>query len=137
VARQVAIADKLLGARITPEVLWNLTPWSWAVDWFTNVGDVIHNVSRFMNDGLVMHYGYIMRKRSVTREYSHSGGVVRVANGTKPIGILTQKFKTTVKERASATPWGFGLTFGSFTNRQKAIMAALGLTRGSTGMKYE
>jgi hypothetical protein len=136
VARDVAIADKLLGARITPEVVWNLTPWSWAIDWFSNAGDVIHNVSRFMSDGLVMPYGYVMRKRTTSKEYTHTGAVAKQIGFNANVGTLTQTLTTTVKERSKATPFGFGQSFGSFTNRQKAILAALGLTRGSTGMKF-
>lgn len=139
VAYDIAIADKLYGSRVTPEVVWNLTPWSWALDWISNTGDVVHNASRFMNDGLVMPYGYIMQEHSVSREYTHTGGVATWFNGKPnyPIGTLLQNFTTVVKSRRRATPFGFGLSFGSFTNRQKAILAALGLTRGGTGIKYE
>jgi len=53
-------ADQLFGIALSPEILWELTPWSWAVDWFSNAGEVVNNVTQFGLAGLVLRYGYIM-----------------------------------------------------------------------------
>lgn len=117
---------KLYGLEITPEVIWNLTPWSWAADWFANTGDIMANMSRFSQDGLVMPYGYMMEKSVKTATY-------RMRNVT-PVGRnipdLTQVFTHTVKYRRKATPFGFGLNEGTFSPFQWSIIAALGLSRG-------
>jgi hypothetical protein len=117
--------DAIYGVKITPDVLWNLAPWSWAVDWFTNTGDIMTNISRFGEDGLVMRYGYIMEK-SIKK-------VLFRMNDVTPKGYhlhdLTQVLHHSVKFRRKATPFGFGLDEGSFTPRQWAIIAALGLSR--------
>jgi hypothetical protein len=133
-ARSAAIANKLYGTRLTPDVVWNLTPWSWAVDWFSNVGTVVSNQTAFANDGLVMPYGYIMRRRTVTRTVTNSGSRMRRDN---QVVNCRQTFTTTVKQRRMATPYGFGLDPLGFTGRQWSILAALGLSKGSSGMKYE
>jgi hypothetical protein len=133
-AHEVAVAKKLWGLRLDPEVLWNLTPWTWAVDWFTNAGDVIHNASMFSQDGLVMPYGYIMCETTRDDLYVHSDSTMK--RDGSPVNVW-QRFTTVVKQREKATPYGFGLTFDSFTDRQLGILAALGLTRGTTGMKYD
>jgi len=65
-ARYDKYADKLLGVNITPEVIWNISPWSWAADWFGNTGDVMHNISALGPDGLVLQYGYAMSSRTRT-----------------------------------------------------------------------
>jgi hypothetical protein len=132
-ARDLAIANKLYGVRPSPEVVWNLTPWTWAVDWFSNAGDVIHNISAFSQDGLVMPYGYLMHKTVHEDFYEHSGSVSKTGGEIR----VWQRLTTIVKQRQKATPYGFGLDIGSFSNRQWSILGALGLTRGSTGMKYE
>lgn len=134
IARSAAVAHKLYGTRLTPDVVWNLTPWSWAVDWFTNVGDVVSNISAFQNDGLVMPYAYIMSRTTHKVEYFLNGAITKY--GSRPVNVW-QSFTTTVKQRRKATPYGFGLTLGGLSTRQWSIMAALGLTRGTTGMKYE
>jgi hypothetical protein len=118
--------NRLFGLRITPEVLWELSPWSWLVDWKSNVGDVIHNMSAFSRDGLVLKYGYMMRHMTITDSYLLEGAVLR--DGTS--GPLRQDFITEVKKRVVATPYGFGLDPDAFTPRQWAILTALGVSRG-------
>jgi hypothetical protein len=120
-------SNRLLGTRITPEVLWNIAPWSWAVDWFTNAGDVIHNISALGSDGLVMQYGYatdVTRLTFDTRARTNAGPHV-------PAGILLTSFEEVkFHKRISANPYGFGITDTDLSARQLAILAALGLSRG-------
>jgi hypothetical protein len=125
--RYTQLANKLFGVRLTPEVIWNLTPWSWAVDWFGNMGDVLHNVSAFQHDGLVMPYGYVMEQVTISDTYRLTG--LRFKSYPKFNGALCQTFTTTVKQRRKANPYGFGLDLGSLTSRQWSIIGALGLTR--------
>jgi len=122
--RALQIANKLYGVRITPELVWNLSPWSWAVDWVSNVGDLAHNVSAFQSDGLIMRYGYIMEETSATNTYALD---VHLKSGATY--NLEQSFTTVSKIRKRATPYGFGLSYDGFSVRQWAIIAALGLTR--------
>lgn len=124
--RNRQLAYYLFGARLTPELLWNLTPWSWAADWIGNFGDYLHNVSAFQNDGLVMQYGYMME----TTIHSTTKTIANVY--PKTIGgqhSCTSIWSTTTKSRRAATPYGFGLNVDSFSNRQWAIIGALGISR--------
>jgi hypothetical protein len=119
-------AIDLLGLELTPETVWNATPWSWAVDWFSSVGDVIHNLNSWSKYGLVLKYGYIMEHSRVSDVYTYSGPTGYKSAGVHP---LTVELVTETKIRRRATPYGFGLTMGSLNNTQKAITAALGLSR--------
>jgi len=119
------LAEKLLGLRITPEVLWELAPWSWLADWFANFGDVISNVSGFMSDGLVMRYGYMMQTVVRTRTLTQDG--IRLEG--YPSFPYSVSYVTTSKQRVRATPFGFGLNPIDFTDRQWAILAALALAK--------
>jgi len=123
-------ANKLFGIRLTPETLWDVSPWSWAADWFGNIGDNFHNVMAFQNDGLVMRYGYVMETKIHRVAYNLSG----IGYGNLPGRTYSfmQSLSTVTKKRIEATPLGFGLNpISDFTNRQWAITAALGLTHGS------
>lgn len=117
-------ASKILGLELTPEVVWNLAPWSWAADWFSNTGDVLHNISRMGQDGLVMQYGYLMSQHSATRN------IIAMGDSPDTRGATSYyKSTRTVKQRMPSTPYGFGLSYNGLSNKQKAIITALGLTR--------
>jgi len=120
-------ARHLFGVRLTPDVLWNLAPWSWAVDWFSTVGDVMTNISAFSDERLVMPYAYLMEEKSVKVEY-----ILRVkfrSYGPRP-QTLRQSFQTTSKFRMNASPFALGLNAGTLSDRQKAIAVALAASRG-------
>lgn len=122
-----AKAGPLLGIELTPDVVWNLTPWSWAIDWFSNAGDVVSNLSDWATDGLVMRYGYIMEHvRSETTYYLDGPSQFKFTDGLIP-GTVTAWSES--KRRRAASPFGFGVSWEGMTPRQLAITAALGLTR--------
>lgn len=125
--RASAEAKKLLGLGLTPDTLWNLSPWSWAVDWFSNAGDVISNISDMASDGLVMRYGYIMEHVIVRDVYSFVGPTGLKGGGSiVPTDVV---LVTETKTRRRANPYGFGISWDSLTNRQIAILTALGISR--------
>lgn len=129
VERIVKEARLLYGVELTPEVLWNLAPWSWLVDWMFDVGPVLHNLSAFQSDGLVLRYGYVMEQNS-RRWTRRSDSQYRHINGGAGFGVFaTDTFLGTRKCRRKATPFGFGLSTDAFTTHQWSILAALGMTR--------
>lgn len=125
-ARDLAIANHLYGINLTPDTVWQLTPWSWAADWVTNIGDVAKNISAFATDGLVMPHAYIMEESSLQVEYHLDQVGFKSYPGMQH---FSQSFLETTKLRRRATPFGFGLNSDNFTNRQIAILVALGLSR--------
>lgn len=120
-----AEADRLYGISFTPDVFWNLTPWSWAIDWFTNTGDVLSTVGDYISQGLVMQYGYLMEHTITKVVYSLSGAVVYNRTVEPPDAVL----RVESKKRVRANPFGFGLTWDGLSSSQQAILAALGLSR--------
>jgi hypothetical protein len=119
-------AHHLLGMDLTPEVLWNLAPWSWAADWFANIGDVLSNISGVITDGLVMHYGYIM-EHTVSRA-TYSLPDFRF-NYNPDVSVPPLSFVTESKVRREANPYGFGISWDGLSPFQLAILAALGISR--------
>jgi len=125
------LVQKLFGSDLTPEVLWQVAPWSWAIDWVLNIGDVIHNYNAFQNDGLVMKYGYICEKITRVTTYTLLGASYEGSTVS-----ATQFIVATTKSRRRATPYGFGLNTASFTARQWAVIAALGLSRAPRSLTF-
>lgn len=122
-------ADKLFGIALTPDVLWELTPWSWAIDWFTNAGEVINNVTAMNQYGLIMRYGYMMEESStkVTRSISSAG--LRDKRTKADVGACPDSWTlVTSKVRRPANPFGFGIDNSSLSLEQFAILAAVGIS---------
>lgn len=122
----LAILAHELGLELSPENLWAAAPWSWAVDWFSNAGDVISNYTSFHEDGLVMTYGYIMEHSVMENTYTLKGAT-DINGNLLPVHDL--RFVIETKQRRGATPYGFGLTLGALSGFQQSIIGALGLTK--------
>jgi hypothetical protein len=131
-------ADELFGIAVSPDVLWELTPWSWAVDWFSNAGDVINNVTNFGLAGLVMRYGYVMEE-SIERVTATTGPFECVTTDRENPSLdnlygtvataSASGYETVTKRRLPANPFGFGISWQGLSPTQLAITAALGITR--------
>lgn len=126
----IARSSEILGTDLTPDTLWQLAPWSWAVDWFSNIGDVSNNLNAYSSYGQVLRYGYIMEHTVVRDVYTFVGDIpfdpskVKRFTGRPP--TFTICCETKVRRRA--TPFGFGVSLSSLNPTQIAIMAALGLS---------
>lgn len=126
-------ANLLLGTRITPEVVWNVSPWSWLADWRWNLGTNIANATALLSDGLTLRYGYLMVKTTTRHTYTLIGPRLKSAPDTKAPYTIT--FVKVTKERIRASPFGFGSNPASFTVRQWSILGALGMTRGDKALR--
>jgi len=126
VDRLSLLANNILGLELDPEVLWNVTPWSWAIDWFSNTGDVLSNVSDAANAGLVMRWGYVMEHTISKVTYKANTDSLVAGTGAKPAVI---SFVTETKKRRRANPFGFGLNWSGLSPYQLSIAAALGISR--------
>lgn len=126
-ARYFQERDHLYGLVPDLNTVYNVIPFSWAVDWFSNLGDVVSNISAFAQDGLVMPYGYVMWETTTTRTWTLTNRV-RI-NGTMTSYTTSCSARSVQKRRKPANPFGFGLTDEGLSTRQKAILIALGLNR--------
>jgi hypothetical protein len=129
-ARYATLARKLYGARLTPDVLWELAPWSWCLDWFGNVGDVISNASSIGSDSVVMEYGYMMHEQTVRNRITTSASTQPWPYPGSPKKATCSATETlSIKTRAVANPYGFSVDAVSLTPKQLSILAAIGLSR--------
>jgi len=131
-SRKTSELNKLYGTDITPNTLWNAAPWSWATDWFADIGTTMSNLSAFQTDCLVMPYAYLMEEKSTEVTYRLHGptwydvsGFGGTNNGPH---TFWQTFKTTTKTRIpAASPYGFYVEWPDLSAQQLAILAALGM----------
>lgn len=133
---RMRLTAKLLGAEPDLNTLWQLAPWSWAVDWTLNAGTWIKSLQALLSYGTVLRYGYVMEKTTITDTF-FAGDVVRGQTPgfestytSRPFpAVQAITLRTTVKKRVQANPFGFGVSWDGLSNIQRAIVAALGITR--------
>lgn len=109
---------KLLGLIADEALMWEATRWSWLVDWFSNMGDVISNIEANLRDRVVSLYAYSQRR--IVREYKFT-----CSNGFYDVSV-TRVFDT--KCRRKIDPFGLA-TEVALSDLQLGILVALGLTR--------
>ena len=108
-----------LGVFPTPSLVYKVTPWTWLIDWYTNLGVIIDNWEAYLIDGVVADYAYVMCH---IREDE-----TRVVTG--PYGNGRAHYVREVLARDRANPYGFGLSNTDLTLSQKAILTALGILK--------
>lgn len=127
--------QELWDLSITPELLWELMPWSWLADWFGDVGNIISNFQSQISDQVTARYAYVMYqtdtetkwKADAINRYTSTYNVVQY----NPVHCEAV-FRQTAKTRAEASPFGFGIDIGNLSWSQMSILAALGLSKMKT-----
>lgn len=127
----------LFGALPTPSMLWEALPWTWLIDWFSNVGDVISNLSPNAVENLVTNYSYVMKEVIVTKEYTNTQQHGANTLGAPPAWSISPFAGTTFSIDRDITrtrvgggnPYGLDVSASSLSARQWGILAALGISR--------
>jgi hypothetical protein len=104
---------------------WFSLTWSWAIDWFTNAGDVITNLTNFELAGQIMRYGYMMEEKSTKITASLKTCALKGAESASgPSSWVEHRSKV----RRPANPFGFGFTGADLSPTQVLIAAAVGIS---------
>lgn len=128
-AWKAKMVRRIMGGYISPSTVYNLIPWTWLVDYFTDVGQMMEAISPGIADRLICDYAYVMATFEGETKYSDmspwlagkTGGV----NMVEP--SITKTF--TIKMRYPASPFGFGLKMSDLNPTQVGILGALGLSK--------
>jgi hypothetical protein len=119
---------RIMGARITPAGLYELMPWSWFIDYFVDLGQFMKAISPGVADNLICDYAYLMKETTWDALTTATVGVLDSRNSVQ-YGTATYHTRYTRKMRVRATPFGFGITEGSLSPKQKAISGSLGISK--------
>jgi hypothetical protein len=118
---RTTLAARLLGLQVTPALIWEVLPWSWLIDWFYNIGDVLNNLTTEVADNQASTYAYIMGHTK--RKYSMTG-----TDGIKTASV-SRVFEAKVRQKVH--PFGLASADSPLSTRQLSILAALGVQRGT------
>ena len=125
--RYVAELDRVIGLQLDPTTAWQLTPFSWLVDWFVDVKSNLDLIELSYDDNLVVNYGYGMQtwERTVIQKSE-------VTNTHPDFGtrFVSTRLSALSKRRIRANPYGFiTSSSGDWNPYRWSILAALGLTK--------
>lgn len=116
--------------QLTPTLAWNLIPWTWLIDWATGIGDFFDAVSKGVEDRLAADYFYVMYHKEFNNRLTQTFRVYTNKDGTEweTIVCSSERFSK-MKDRAVASPFGFGLSGKPLSPMQWSILGALGASR--------
>lgn len=123
------LADKLVSGRPTTQVLWNLIPFSWLVDWLVDISQILRTAEVAADDSLVVNWAYASRllERTVIQQSRYTSSPVGRVPQLKEVSTV---YKLVRKERLRGNPYGFSLpTSADWTPIRFAILGALGISR--------
>ncbi len=101
---------------------YDAVPFSWLLDWFVNIGDILDNFRGLQARGVQMLWGYVSETAVRDSYFEWQYTWTPTANVFfRTNGFYAQK----AIRRIRATPFGFGTSFGSLTASQSATLAAL------------
>jgi hypothetical protein len=113
----------LYGLRVNPSMVYNATPWTWLIDWFSNLGDHVDRVTDWGTDSIVARYMYLMHQFERRLELSQT-----INFKTGPRTMTWNRVIRSKQRHEADTGYGFNLS-GDLTPRQLLILGALGLSR--------
>lgn len=121
---------RIYGLSPTPSVVYNAIPWTWLIDWFSSVGDVIENLESGVADRLAADYFYLMETidNSVTVDVN---GKIRSnipSGGGSGLSASVTRYAT-IKRRIKGDPFGFNTATDTLSGMQLSILGALGFSR--------
>lgn len=127
----------LFGALPTPELLWEVMPWSWLVDWFADMGTFFGYLSPGAVDNLVCERSYTMEHKETildctcecTQSYPGDLDPDYMYWPAFERKVFASRYTLESKARVQGGhPFG-GLRGTPLNERQLTILAALGLSR--------
>lgn len=124
-------ADHLLGSNFDAATLWELTPWSWLTDWYTDIGGLIDYQESVVEDSLVLRGGFKSTIDRVVDTYEVRVTSDRDSDPSWELSSPVKAFHVVSyerHERGKASPYAWS-TDGEVTPRRASIMTALGLAR--------
>lgn len=114
----------LYGLRVSPSNVYKAIPWTWLIDWVSNLGEQVDLASSFLMDGTVAEYVYCMQHVTTKRIYT-----LVLPFRDSPVTLEWIQVKESKRRQAAQSPYGFGLSWDDLSPKKLAILGALGISR--------
>lgn len=113
----------VLGLTVDFSTAWNAIPWSWLVDWCSNIGDIL-----VANRNIVGAYHGPVRIMETTTTHGSFPQSLTVELSSYRNRAGPFEFRTTTKTRRTATP-SVSAYLPILSNKQLSILGSIGVTR--------
>ena len=122
-------ARRLLGTNLTPAVVWEVSPWSWMVDWFIDIGGLLAYQQDVADYSLAMRRGgYVVETTTtVTRKYRTTWSGSWVPDMSVEYAVEAD-IHDYVRHPAPS-PVGLDVGWNGLNSFQTSILLALGLQK--------
>jgi len=123
--------SRIMGGRPTPDLIYNLMPWTWLADYFTGLGDFIQAISPGVADRLAADGAWLMKSEEwvAVRDASGKFQGAKVNDLVINEAVCSSSSHSIRKMRIAASPFGFGVKQSSLTPKQLSILGALGISK--------
>jgi len=125
----------LSAAKLKESAVWELTPWTWLSDWFVDIGGLLRYQRAIVDDQIVAtQAGYSLFEEFGAqcnfsgRKYTYNPSKWAVTSDN--FSGVSCSIHWRRHKRRGASPFSIGPTW-SLTNKQWAILGALGLSKGA------
>lgn len=126
----VGKAQKLLGVNLDLATIYALTPWTWMLDWFVDIGGLLNYQQSVSDNHLVQRRGGYVLEDSISMEVVISGDRSSGDKVYKTLSPTSLTGRKVYQNRAPGSPYGMSPTW-SLNNFQWSVLGALGLTKAS------
>jgi len=117
---------EILGLRINPSNVYKATPWSWAADWVSNLGDHVDHLNDILSDSIACEYAFVTRHTRRVRRFVQK---LPFASGT--VTLIFDRLVDVKQRKGALSPYGFDLSLSDLSLKQLTIAGALGISRSS------
>jgi len=113
---------------LSPKDIYDLIPWSWLLDYFSEAGHVFGALSHGAEESMYADNFFVMNHSEVTSLTEATFALEQTDGSASPISVSCLEYAST-KARAPASPFGFGINPESLTDYQVSIMLSLAARR--------
>lgn len=113
----------------TGNLIWELAPWSWIIDWFVNIGKMFDYERQVQSVGLHVDYAYVTQVQE--KWFKVRSELFKTTSMTEANLMYRHdiEFKQIYMRRLKATPFGFKVKFNGLSAQQLLTLGALALSR--------
>lgn len=124
----------LWGLDMTPQLVWQVMPWSWLANWFIDVDSLLTSFNDQIANHLVSRGAWLMLRETATSTSSYTRNVRvvdQITGATRRAYRIDASVKVTKesKTRVAASPFGFGISLPDLDSWRLSILTALGMSK--------